>query len=37
VGYLFLTGQDSRLDELFELVTPPEPAPPADEEGDSDE
>ncbi len=37
VGYLFLTGQDSRLEEVFALVNPPEPAVPADEEGEDHE
>lgn len=37
VGYLFLTGQNDRLEEVFDLVTPPEPAAPADEEGESHE
>lgn len=37
VGYLFLTGQNDRLEAVFDLVTPPEPAAPADEEGESHE
>jgi len=37
VGYLFLTGQDERLERVFDLVTPPEPALPADDEGENNE